>query len=491
MYFEEELRLLLLSRHTLMYVVTDEENRLEFTIRQIAGIKLGMSLYTWDFIDGYSLNPNCIYEAKRNPLAALEFIDTTESTKPQVFLLKDFHVFMQDVSITRKLKNINQNLKRTGLYIIISASDIQIPVLLQKAFTVLNFPLPNIREINLELNRLFSVMSIDLKVDREDLVLAFRGFSIERIRKSISKLISSQKPIRQIYQNILEEKKQLIQQTDLLDFYPVNNNLEDIGGLANLKDWLKKRSCCFSKQAQNYGLPLPRGILLVGVQGTGKSISAKAISKQWNIPLLRLDVGKIFGGLVGESEERMRKMIRIAEQSAPCVLWIDEIDKIFTRLTSNSDSGTSNRVLSSLLTWLSEKDSQVFVAATANNVLSLPSEMLRKGRFDEIFFLDLPNIKERYNIFEIHLKKMRPLTWRNYNIKYLSQRTDNFSGAEIKQLIVEAMYNAFYEQRDFSTYDVITSIENVIPLAVTDQSAVNILQEWAKLGKVRLASKSI
>nr|YP_009295851.1 hypothetical protein Schim_105 [Schimmelmannia schousboei]AOM64786.1 hypothetical protein Schim_105 [Schimmelmannia schousboei] len=487
MHFEEEIKLLLSSRHLIIYIITDEEERLEYTISQITQRDCQYSIYSWDFIDGYYNNPNYVKQAIRNPLGALEFIDNLESKTPKIFFLKDFHVFINDISIIRKLKNLYRSLKKSNSHIVICASEIQIPILLRENITLLEFPLPNYQEIKAELKRLFSVLQMNSDLFLEDLVIAYKGFSIERIRRSIAKVILSDRSLDDIINIISEEKKQLIQQTDILEFYNSTNKLEDIGGLVNLKDWLTKRTDSFSKQAQNYGIPSPRGVLLVGIQGTGKSLSAKAISQHWGIPLLKLDVGKIFAGIVGQSEERMRSMIKLSEQSAPCILWIDEIDKAFTKLTSSNDSGTTNRILSSLLTWLSEKESQVFIVATANNVLSLPAELLRKGRFDEIFFLDLPNFQERSSIFQIHLMKVRPLTWRNYNIAYLSNLTDNFSGAEIKQAIIEAMHNAFYEKRDFTTEDISIVIHEFIPLSFTDQESIYTLQSWAKSGKIRFA----
>nr|YP_010986084.1 AAA family ATPase [Polyopes affinis]WOL37002.1 AAA family ATPase [Polyopes affinis] len=491
MHFEAEFKLLLLSQHLIIYILTDEEERLEYTINQIVNKESNSSIYSWDFIDGYQNNPNYINKAKRSPIEALEFIETLVYETPKIFILKDFHVFMNDISIIRKIKNIKKILQKTNSHIIISAPTTQISPLLNDIITIIYFPLPNIKEIEVELKRLFTLMSIDISVDTTKLASAYKGFSIEKIRRSVAKLLSFRRSTEEIINNILEEKKELVKQTDILDFYSNNHNLKDIGGLINLKQWLIKRSNSFSKQAKNYGLPYPKGILLIGIQGTGKSLSAKVISQEWRIPLLRLDIGKIFAGLVGESEERMRKMIKISEESAPCILWIDEIDKAFSRSNNNADSGTTDRVLSSFLTWLSEKETKVFIVATANNVLSLPSEILRKGRFDEIFFLDLPNYEERLKIFQIHLMKVRPLTWKKYDISYLGKLTNGFSGAEIRQSIIEAMHNAFYEKREFNTEDIVQVTNEFIPLSFTDQASISKLQDWAKSGKVRFASRTV
>ena len=488
MHFEKELALLLLSRHLLIYIITCEEERLECCIGRVANSHYPCSIYSWNFIDGYQNNPNYFGQAKRNPLEALELIERLNSLTSKIFILKDFHLFLNDISIVRKIKNLSIKLKNNNSHIIITASEIQMSQLLREIITILEFPLPTLYDIKNELVRLFQVTSIGNLINIDSLAIAYKGMTMDVIRKSIAKLVSSQESIKRVSDIIVEEKKQLIQQTNILEFYPVNNTINDIGGLNNLKVWLHKRSNAFSSQAQAYGIPYPRGVLLVGIQGTGKSLSAKAISQQWSIPLLRLDIGKIFDGIVGESEKKMRKMIKIAEDSEPCVLWVDEMDKAFNRGNYDSDSGTTSRVLSSFLTWLSEKSKKVFVVATANNILNMPPEILRKGRFDEIFFLDLPSKYERCVIFKIHLMKVRPLTWTLYNIDHLSEITKNFSGAEIRQSIIEAMHNAFYERRDFTTGDIDLAIQELIPLAFTDASTISSLQNWARLGKVRLAS---
>nr|YP_063508.1 Ycf46 [Gracilaria tenuistipitata var. liui]Q6B952.1 RecName: Full=Uncharacterized AAA domain-containing protein ycf46 [Gracilaria tenuistipitata var. liui]AAT79583.1 conserved hypothetical plastid protein [Gracilaria tenuistipitata var. liui] len=491
MSFKNNLKLLLSTQNVLIYILNSEEERLEYKIHLMIRQNIKKTIYCWNFIDGYYNNPNYLNKAIRNPLQAIEFIEQLNFPTSTIFFLKDFHVFINDISVIRKIKNLSRFLKQANSSIIISASEMQVPSLLKDFITVLEFPLPNYEEINLELHRLFKIMNVDSSIYSEyfhDLTLAYRGFSIEKIRISIAKLLTSNLSSTHLIKNILYEKRQLIEQTDVLEFYAVDYSFDNVGGLNVLKDWLNKRSKAFSKQAKNYGLTVPKGILLIGIQGTGKSLIAKAISGQWNLPLLKLDMGKIFASLVGQSEERMRHMIKTAEQSSPCILWIDEIDKCFTRLNNYTDSGTNGRVLSTMLTWLSEKKKPVFVIATANQVLSLPSELLRKGRFDEIFFLNLPSLEEREKIFQIHLMKFRPLSWRKYDIKYLSKLTDQFSGAEIEQAIIEAMYNAFYEKREFSTQDIINAINNFVPLAFTDTCNISAIQDWAISGKIRMAS---
>ena len=287
---------------------------------------------------------------------------------------------------------------------------------------------------------------------------------------------------------MLSEKKQIIGQTEILEYCSVNEQISNLGGLNNLKDWLTKRKTAFSIQASNYGLPTPRGLLLIGIQGTGKSLTAKAIASDWQLPLLKLDVGKLFGGIVGESESRLRQMINVAETISPCILWIDEIDKAFTNTTSQGDSGTSNRVLATFISWLSEKTKPVFVISTANNIDLLPLEIIRKGRFDEIFFLDLPKINEREEIFKIHVREFRPNSWELFNYKKLAEASESFSGAEIRQSVIEGMYQAFYEKREVTTEDISLALKEFIPLANLESNQMTRLQNWATSGQIRLAS---
>jgi SpoVK/Ycf46/Vps4 family AAA+-type ATPase len=285
---------------------------------------------------------------------------------------------------------------------------------------------------------------------------------------------------------VLEEKRQAIARSELLEYCPTEASPSDIGGLDALKHWLKQRKLAFSDEAERYGLPLPRGVLLVGPQGTGKSLTAKAIAHSWAMPLLRLDVGRLFAGLVGASEARTRDMIRRAEAMAPCVLWIDEIDKGFGG-DSRSDGGTSQRVLASLLTWMSEKTSAVFVVATANGVDSLPPELMRKGRFDEIFLLDLPDAAERLAILDLQLRRRRPQHY--IPLEVLVDRTDGFSGAELEQVVVEAMHLAFGDHREFGEPDLIAAASDLVPLSRTAREQLEALKHWAESGRARPASR--
>jgi SpoVK/Ycf46/Vps4 family AAA+-type ATPase len=491
MKFSDELILLLKARYPIIYIVTQEEDRVEYVIRKSVKNILNRGIFSWDFVDGYKNQVNSKEFAKKNPLQALEFIETFSPETANIFILKDFQKFFLDIAIARKLKNLTRLLKIQPKTIIIIASSITISEELQNIVTVIDFRLPEITEIKIEIQKLINSLNQNLNEEFIDILAqACQGLSLERIRRVLSKTIATYKKIDERTINIvLQEKRQLISQTEILEFWDSNQKLNYIGGLENLKNWLNKRANCFSEKAKNYGLPTPRGLLLVGIQGTGKSLTAKAIANDWLLPLLRLDIGRLFGGIVGESEAKVRQMIQIAEALAPCVLWIDEIDKAFK--DSKGDSGTTNRVFSAFLTWLSEKTSFVFIVATANDISTLPLEILRKGRFDEIFFIGLPTLEERKKIFEIHLSKLRPESWTSYNINLLSENTEKFSGAEIQQSIIEGMHQAFYEKREFTTNDIFWGTQQIIPLAEVDNERIEKLQNWAFSGKIRLASKLI
>lgn len=489
MNFEKELLLLVKSKSPLIYVLSSEEERVEYTIRKLILSKLNRIIYSWDFVNGF--DPTISNDAcKRNPFEALAKVNTIFEQIPCLILFKDYSNFLTDLSISRELKNLLPSIRQQPKTIIFINQEKTIPKELVDKFVFVEFSLPNLIEIEDELHRLTEILDQQLDKKIFDLISnSCRGLTLEKIRYLIAKSIASQKQINlATIDLIIEEKRQTILRTEILEFWQPNEKLDDIGGLESLKFWLNKRKLHFSEAARNYGLPVPRGILLVGLQGTGKSMIAKAIANDWVLPLLRLDSGRLFGGVVGESERRIREMIEIAESLSPCILWIDEIEKSLTNSSQAGDSGTTSRVISTLLTWLAEKKTFVFVVATANSLETLQLELIRKGRFDEIFFLDLPTKSERKSIFEVHLKHFRPESWPSYDTNELSKLTPYFSGAEIKQLIVEAMYQAFSEGREFKTPDIIREIERCVPLAKLNQESIQKLQTWARSGRIRLGS---
>jgi len=491
MNFLNELVLLLKARYPIIYIATNEEERIEYLIKYCAKKYLARTYYSWDFVEGYQGNPNDTGFAARNPLEALDLIDKLTPETGSIFVLKDYDSFLKDYSIIRKLKNLSRNLKTQPKNIIIVSADINIPDSLKEFVTLLEFPLPSYTEILEELKRLTNSLQQDISPDViGKIATACQGLSLERIRRVLSKVIAKSGEINELSSAlILQEKKQIIQQTQLLEFCLADKTISDLGGLENFKDWLRLRSKAFSQEALNYGLPFPKGLLLVGVQGTGKSLAAKIIAYEWQLPLLRLDFGRLFASLIGQSEQRVRKMIEIAEALSPCILWVDEIDKAFAGAQGGGDSGTTSRVLATFITWLSEKSSPVFVVSTANNIEFIPPEILRKGRFDEMFFLTLPTRKEREAIFNVHLTKFRPEFTGNFQTSLLSELSKDFSGAEIEQVVIEAMRLGFNEDREFNNEDIIVSIQNLVPLARTKSKEINLLKQWSESGNVTNASK--
>jgi len=491
MNFLNEFVLLLKARYPIIYIATNEEERIEYLIKYCAKKYVTRTYYSWDFVEGYQGNPNDTGFAARNPLEALDLMDKLTPETGSLFILKDYDNFLKEYSIIRKLKNLSRSLKTQPKNIIILSPEINIPDSLKEFVTLLEFPLPSYTEIVEELKRLTTSLQQDISSEvLNNIATACQGLSLERIRRVLSKVIAKYGEINEASPLlILQEKKQIIQQTQLLEFCLTDKSISDLGGLDNFKDWLKLRARAFSQAAINYGLPFPKGLLLVGVQGTGKSVAAKIIAHEWQLPLLRLDFGRLFASLIGQSEQRVRKMIEIAEALSPCVLWVDEIDKAFAGAQSSGDSGTTSRVLSTFITWLSEKNSPVFVVATANNIEFIPPEILRKGRFDEMFFLTLPTREEREAIFNVHLQKFRPDSIANFKVPILSELSKDFSGAEIEQVVIEAMRLGFNENREFGDEDILVSIQNLVPLARTKSKEINVLKQWSESGNVTSASK--
>jgi len=365
---------------------------------------------------------------------------------------------------------------------------------LEKDVTVIEFPLPTATDIEAKLDQIIGAVKDNTNVDttlepqnRELIIKSAQGLTLDEVESVFARSLVERKHFD--VDVILEEKKQIVRKSGLLEYYPAQNSMGDVGGMELLKDWLKKRSKSLTDRAKEYGIPAPKGVLLLGVQGCGKSLLAKAIANEWNLPMLKLDVGRIFGSLVGQSEENIRKAIKVAESVAPCVLWADELEKGFAGVGGSgvSDSGTTARVFATFLTWMQDKTKPVFLIATANDVTALPPEMLRKGRFDEIFFVDLPDLSERESIFSIHLKKRNrdPL---KFDIKKLGKLTKGFSGAEIEQVVVGALYSSFDGDRELAQADLEKESEAVVPLSVMMSEDISELREWAQL-RTRPSSK--
>jgi SpoVK/Ycf46/Vps4 family AAA+-type ATPase len=347
--------------------------------------------------------------------------------------------------------------------------------------------MPDTTVINAQLDSIISSLAGNDKVDlnlepdeRELIVNAAQGLTADEIESALARSLVIEKRLSPSL--IVEEKKQIVRKSGILEFYPVQQGMKDVGGLELLKEWLDKRKGSLTQAARDFGIPYPKGVLLMGVQGCGKSLVAKAIANAYRLPILKMDVGRIFGGLVGQSEENMRKAIRIAESLAPCVLWIDELEKGFAGTGSSgvSDSGTTARVFSTFLTWMQDKTKPVFLVATANDVTALPPELLRKGRFDEVFFIDLPAAKDRALIFKIHLEK-RGRKGSKFKHKNLAEATRGFSGAEIEQVVIGGLHHAFDEGRELTMKDLLDEAAAQVPLSRMMAEDIALLRSWAKM----------
>ena len=497
----KRLDLMIRARYSLLYIVGAEEEPVEAVIAQVAlEVTPARRVLFWDIVRGWEDNGS----GKGSVMAALDRIGKTAVEEYTIFVLRDLHPVLKypyterNAPVVRELRNLTRELKRSKKTIILTSHALELPEELKEEVTVIDFPLPNFQEIDRLISHVVAKPE-QLQVTglaREQLVKACQGLSRARIGRVLAKALAAKQQINESdIDGVLEEKQQAIRQTGILEFCNSKESLKNVGGLENLKQWVKMRQDAFTDAARSYGIPNPKGVLLVGIQGTGKSLSAKTIASEWRLPLLRLDTGRLFGGIVGESESRVRQMIELAEAIAPCVLWIDEIDKAFGNIISggDGDSGTSRRVFGSLITWMQEKTSPVFIVATANNVRILPAELLRKGRFDEIFFLNLPSELERQDIFQVHLQRLRPTRLREFDLGVLAKRAENFSGAEIEQVVIDGLYRAFGtfvngQRRDLTTEDILRSIEDTVPLAAIARSQIEDLKRWAAEAGVRTAS---
>lgn len=504
-----EIEKMVRANYNVVVMLTSEEGRALSIINRVCETKLdknpndrklgrGRTLAAWDLADGFKqvfpIVENNAFQAdgmspKADPVNALQVIEKYEESA--VFVLKDFHEFWEQPIVKRKLRNLAQKLEPRGKCIIITNPGKRLPDELKDDVGVIELPMPREEELNEIMENLRQTVDIKVELDEEQkqrFLRAALGLTSQHAKRVLTKAaVVSKGSINESHIKLItEEKRQVIRQSEALEFFPVSETMDDIGGLEQLKEWLQIRQGAFSEEARNYQLPPPKGLALIGIPGTGKSLTAKAIGAIWRLPLLKMDTGALFGGIVGESEERTRRALSVAETVAPCILWIDELEKAFAQ--GGLDGGTSQRVFGSILTWMQDKTAPVFVVATANNIASLPPELLRKGRFDEVFFLDLPTEEERKQIFAVQLQKVkRPV--HAYNIEQLAKESEFFVGAEIENAIIDAMYQAFYDgQRPMVTDDIIKSLKNLIPLAESQKEQVNRLRDWLREGRAISAS---
>jgi len=505
--FKQEMEIYLRSRFTVVWVVSHEEGRVVEALRQVCEAGRRM-LLTWDLSAGFAGEVNAppsIPEA-RDPKTALEAVDKADHQRDSVFLLKDFHTCLdRQPLIVRQLRNLAQRLKFTRKSVVVTSPGSRIPDELKDEVFVVEFAPPDRQELDGILEALVANPQVQVNLTplgREKILRAALGLSANQAQRVFGKAIVAEvrdargrvvKPAGCLDERgidmIMAEKKEIIRESGALEFYSPQETLAEVGGLEVLKEWLRQREKAFSQEARDYGLPAPKGIALIGIPGTGKSLTARMVAGLWHLPLVRLDVGALFGGLVGQSEENTRRALALVETISPCLLWIDEMEKGFA--SGGGDGGTSQRVFQNLLTWMQEKKKPVFVIGTANNIAALPPEFLRKGRFDEVFFLDLPSRIERREIFQVHLEK-RKRPPQLFDLETLAEAAEGYVGAEIEQAVVDAMYLAFNDRqqpgRDFTTQDILQALARQVPLSKSQVEAIQSLRRWLVEGRAQSAS---
>lgn len=504
--FRDNLGLLFKARFPVLYIESFEEDRVLREVAAVASdadrVRTPRPVWTWSITQGV-VGPNGKAQSSTtDPGKALDWI--LNHADPGVFVFRDFHAHLgdgagraADAALVRRVRDVAAAFQSgsAARVLVVVAPILRIPPELEKDVTLVDFPLPGEAEIRSLLDGMIATNSqggrIRVEVDeegRERIAKAAMGLTVHEAENAFARAMVDDGVLSNDDVGVvLEEKRQTIRKSGLLEFVPADINLDDVGGLQNLKRWLSKRNNSWMAEAADYGLPAPKGLLMTGVPGCGKSLTAKAIASAWGLPLLRLDIGRVFAGLVGSSEQNMRNAIRAAEATAPCVLWIDEIEKGFSGAAGGGgDSGTSTRVFGSFLTWMQEKTSPVFVIATANNVSSLPPEFLRKGRFDEIFFVDLPTGAERRDVWTLHLNKRlhnetvaAGIDVTDDFTSRLAEATEGYAGAEIEQAVVAGLFDAFADRRPLSEADLFRAVENMVPLSVTQAEQIAAIRSWA------------
>ncbi|MGZ6142684.1 MAG: AAA family ATPase [Myxococcales bacterium] len=488
--FVSDLDTLIRARYPLIYLVSWEEQRLDAILADVAQ-NHGKALLNWSITRGLRRTAGArtltLSEQSRDPVEALNAI--AKLTDPSLVVLKDFHPYLDSPPVIRAMRELAQELKSTYTTVILLSPSPVIPVELEKEISVLDVPLPGFRDLYQLLKEIIAVVRqgnkarIDLKREEaEQLIKAAQGLTLSEAENAFAKAIANDGVLdKDDIRLVLEEKRQVIRKSGLLEFIGLDEHLGNVGGMDELKTWLTGRNGAFSEPARRFGLPSPKGLLLLGVQGCGKSLTAKAIASVWALPLLRLDLGRIFSSLIGSSEENLRRAIKVAESVSPTVLWIDEIEKGLAGNAGSAitDSGVSARVFGAMLTWLQEKTAPVFVVATANRIEALPPELLRKGRFDEIFFIDLPSAAERREIFRIHVAKRRRDPAR-FDLDALATAAEGYSGSEIEQAVVAGLYLAFAAGEELTQAHVLQALQETFPLSATMGEEIARLRDWSK-----------
>jgi len=480
------LEILISSRTPLIAIETLEEERVEQALERVAQ-RLRIPLFVWTMTRGLrrsgSLEP--LYDTKEL-LKALR--NLSELPNEGVYLMKDLHRSLGDATVVRMLQDLTHVFSRDRRAMVLTAPRVELPSELAALASLVKLELPSQTDLRALAQEVFGNLARQHKLGPapdsdilDKIAAALRGLTLFEAERALTRAVLDDLTLsaRDI-EVIAEMKKELLSRERVLDCVPEREGLDDVGGLGGLKAWLEKRRKAFTPEAKEFGIPAPRGILLLGVQGCGKSLAAKAVAKAWELPLLRLEPGRLFDKFIGESEKNLDRALATAERMAPCVLMIDEIEKGFASVASSeSDGGLSRRILGRLLGWLQDREAPVFLVATCNQITALPPELMRKGRFDEIFFIDLPALDERRQIFTVHLAR-RHRDPAAFDLTALAEASEGFSGAEIEQAVVSALYTAFARGAELATEHILEEIKATKPLSVTRAEDVEALREWAR-----------
>ncbi|MBZ0272411.1 AAA family ATPase [bacterium] len=477
----------------IIYIVSWEEERVCEHLGLLCTLALDppRSFVTWSATEGFSDRPDGPEQARNDPIAALD--RAIHDATPSLFVLKDFHVpIRESADVVRRIRDAAAALRGTDRAVVFLAPITQIPPELVKDVVVHDYALPDVTEIaSIVENEAWTHAhgggspATIVERDREAFLRMFLGLTRAEIRRTVRKMLLASRELSQKQADfVIEEKRQILRKTEILDFIRPRDDLSQVGGLDRFKQWCRVRERGFSREARDFGLPIPKGILLTGISGCGKSLAITALAKDWNLPLLRLDMGRIFSGIAGGPEESLRRAILTAEAVSPCILWVDEIEMGVSVFSDSVESGSTSRIFASFLTWMQEKTQPVFIAATANDIDRLPPEFIRKGRFDEVFFVDLPEEDERAEIFRIHLKKRKQDPTRT-SIENLARSTKGFTGAEIEQILISALYECFAENRSLDLMDIYRNIDRTVPLSITMKEQITKTKRWADNRAVR------
>jgi SpoVK/Ycf46/Vps4 family AAA+-type ATPase len=481
----QDLKKFILSKTSIVYILSDEEDRVEGLLKELsATFQPKPKIYIWNPFQGL-IGENEKVDDSKNPIEALDKV--IQRTEQAFYLFEGLHSFLKtDHFLSRKMKDLHRSLRNRYVTLFIVAPVLIVPEELKRDMMVYELPMPDAIEVertlmgvissNPQASKLTESLTPELK-DR--LVKSALGLSLDQVARAFrSALVGKSTIDASLIDRVIEEKGQLIKKSGILSLVIHRPTLDEIGGLENLKDWLKKRGRILSSEGKTFGLQLPKGVLVTGLSGCGKSLCAKAFASFWGVPLLHLDMARLYDGTIGEPEEALQVALRTAESVAPCVLWIDEIEAGISIQSQKAGGGSQSRVFASFLTWMQEKSAFVFIAATANVIELLPPEVLRKGRFDQIFFVTLPNAQERKSIFSIHLKK-NGANLSQINLDMLVKVTEGFNGAEIEQAVNGAMIEAFNSGRSMNEHDLVISAGNIVPLSTTMREEIGRMERWA------------